>query len=460
MIIQGYYKQNQIDMNDAFFVKNGWLGTERFGAYYLYNVTDKEFAVFSSRSSFEATANERLRPVDVKPDPDFTCSPQFSAITLTTKCNMKCPYCYVKPVKGVGEMTVERTQAAVRALAEQTGDELVIYAWGGEPTQNPNALLAMLHEAQNYPHVKILLISNGVMSNSLLQELLSFNNLVFQISFDGLVNENRQKPLITKGSSLTGMLSSMDTISQLSRRVSLRATVTRHNVNELKDCLVQTAQKFTNRVMLEHLHTFNGRAVALRHEAPLVEDYTNLIFDIIPSAEEQGVHVKVLPLDHLRAGGPNDKMNFLNILPDGNITVSNAIIHSSHQDFPELRIGELAGDHIVFDRVRNTLLSKRYLDNYKEQCQDCFARTVCRGSVQRYLFITHDSLSEWDDLRCQYFKGVLVRWMDETVNVVSESIKESGVTEGFFQLIPPKDKIHYPMFVMKEGLSLSYRPFI
>ncbi|MDR3217096.1 MAG: radical SAM protein [Clostridiaceae bacterium] len=447
-------------MKDNFFVYNGWLGMEMNGTIYLYNVTQKEVAVFSSQAGFEATATERLKKIDVKPEPDFTFSPSFSAITLTTKCNMECPYCYVKPIKGVGVMTVERTQAAVRALAEQTDNELVIYAWGGEPTQNPNALLAMLREAQKFPHVKILLISNGVMNNSLLQELLSFKNLVFQISFDGLNNENHQKPLVSKDDSLAGMLSSMDTISQISKRVSLRATVTRRNVEELKDCLIQTAKKFTNRVLIEHLHTFNGRAIALRHEAPAVDDFVNLIFDIIPSAEKQGVHVKALPLDHLRAGGPNDKMNFFNILTDGKVTVSNAVIHSSHQDFPELHIGNLVDGHIVFDKERNDLLSKRYLDNYKEQCQDCFAKTVCRGSVQRYLFITNDSLFEWDDLRCQYFKGILARWMEETINAVSKFMKESGVNEGFVQLMPPKDKIHYPMFIMKEGLSLSYKPFV
>ena len=444
-------------MYENIFTYKGWLGMESGGHIYLYNVADQEVAVFSSRTSFEA-AKESLATVAVAPDPDFTHSPSFSAITLTTKCNMECPYCYVKPVKGIGHMSVETARMAVRGLAEQADGELVIYAWGGEPTQNPEALLAMAGEAAQFPHVKMLLISNGVMDGDLLAKLLSFDNMVFQISFDGLDTEGIQKPLKTKASSLEGVLSSMETISRLSRRVSLRATVSRRNIEELRQCLIPTAMSFTNRVMIEHLHTFNGRAVALRHEAPLVEDYVNLIFDLIPSAEKRGVHVKVLPLDHLRAGGPNDKMNFLNVLSDGSITVSNAIIHSSHQDFADLCIGHLDNDQIVFDHERNDVLTRRYLDNYREQCADCFARTICRGSVQRYLFITHDSLTQWDDLRCQYFKGILERWMRETVTAVAAAMKEWEASEGVVRLIPPKDKIHYPMFVMEEGLSLSYKP--
>ena len=446
-------------MYDNFFVKNGWMGIKCGETYYLYNVVDKEFAVFESQKSFEDSADTKLKPVVVNPDPDFACKPHFTAITLTTKCNMECPYCYVKPVHGSGVMTVENARNAVKALAEQTNEELVIFAWGGEPTQNPDALLAMIEEAQNYPYIKILLISNGVMDGVLLPKLLNFKNLVFQISFDGSMNESIQKPLTTKDDSLKGMLSSMETISQISKRVSLRATVTRRNVEELKNCLVPTAQMFTNRIVLEHMHTSSGRAVKLRKEAPSIEDYTNLVFDVVPPAEEEGIHIKVLPLDQLREGGPNDKMNFLNILTDGSITVTNAIIHSSHHDFLTLHIGDVVNSHIIFDQKKNALLAKRYLNNYQDQCRNCFVRTLCRGSVQRYLFITHDSLTEWDDLRCQYYKAVIARWFDTLIINISDFMCDLGVTEGFIKLIPPAEKIHYPMFVIKGGLSMSYRSF-
>lgn len=446
-------------MPSEYFVENGWLGTTCNGSYYLYNSVAKEFAVFRSRENWRERASAVLVPVNYNPNPDFTAQPQFSAITLTTKCNMECPYCYVKPVEGSGEMTVEQARGAVDALAELTDGELVIYAWGGEPTQNPEALLAMVQQAQRYPNVKVLLISNGVMNSALLDKLLAFRNLVFQISFDGLASENRQKRLISRGDSLNQMLNSMESISRVSRRVALRATVTRSNVEELRSCLVPTAQKFTNRIILEHLHTFNGRAIALRNEAPDVRDYTNLVFDLIPSAEEQGIHIKVLPLDHLRAGGPNDSMNFMNVLPDNQITVTNAIIHSSHADFPALRIGAVNNRHIVFDSEANARLAGRYLHNFRQQCRQCFARTICHGSVQRYLFITHDDLTEWDDLRCQYFQAIIARWIDESVVSVCRFMEQLHAAEGFVCLNAPAGKIHYPMFVMKEGLSLSYRPF-
>jgi radical SAM protein with 4Fe4S-binding SPASM domain len=356
-------------------------------------------------------------------------------------------------------MSPKATREAVRALAELTDDDLVIYAWGGEPTQNPDALIAMLDESQNYPKVKILLISNGVMERRLLKKLLSYKNLVFQISFDGIASENQQKPLRLKGDALTGMLTSLETISQLTKRVSLRATVTQNNVEELRNCLVSTAARFTNRVVLEHMHTYNGRAKALSQHAPSINDYENLVFDLVPLAEAQGVHVKVLPLDHLRAGGPNDKMTFLNILTDGSVVVSNAVIHPSHEDFANLSIGKVVNGHIRFDKDKNALLAKRYMNNYREQCLRCIARPLCHGSVQRYLFITHDTLDEWDDLRCQYLKSIFIRWIEEMIPSIAKALKKSGEAAGFVKLIAPEGKIHYPMFEMDGGLSLSYRSF-
>lgn len=442
-------------MRETFMVRNGWVGKQVGSAYYMFNVRDREFAVFGSDEEFEHLSGKFLRDARVEPTPDFLAEPHFSAMTLTTRCNMNCPYCYVQPIYGDGAMTAEEARSAVRALAELTDDELVIFAWGGEPTQNPDALIAMIEEAAGYGNIKVLLISNGVMSGHLLERLLSYNNLVFQISYDGQKVENVQKPLKTKKDSLAGMLSSMETISKVSSRVSLRCTVTARNVRGLHEELIPTASRFTNRLVMEHLHTTNGRSVNLKSLAPSIDEYTDLVFDIVPKAEAQGLHVKALPLDQIREGGPNDNMTFLNVLTDGSVTVSNAVIHHSHRDFSELCIGRMRDGHIEFATERNGVLADRYLRHYREQCRGCFARPICRGSVQRYLFITHDTLGEWDDRRCRYYRAVIARWFDEIIPPVRKFLNDAGHTSGLVRLIPPEDKVQYPVFVMEGGFSLS-----
>jgi sulfatase maturation enzyme AslB (radical SAM superfamily) len=440
-------------MKDGFYIRKGWLGTERNGFQILYNTADKEFAVFKNRENIEQTFDSVLKTVNVAPTPDFICEANAAAITLTTECNMNCRYCYVKPTKSKDAMTTETVRDAIRALGEQTDKELVVFAWGGEPTQNPEALTAMLYEALNYPHIKISLVTNGVIESEFLDKLLVFKNLVFQMSFDGLKNQNLQKPLRTKSNSLVRLLDSLETVSLVSKRLALRATVTRDNIEELNDCLLRTVGQYTNRLMIEHLHTYNGRAVKMKNYLPDIEDYVNLVFSIIPKAEENGIHVKILPLDHLRAGGPNDKMNFLNILPDRNIVVSNAVIYSKHHDFNKLNIGKLINRQLVFDELKNKILIDNYLHNHQVQCSDCFANVICHGSVQRYLFITNSDLEKWDDSRCKFFIAVFKRWLEEMYGYIIENV--SITNDCLIKLIAPEGKIHYPMFVMKNGLTLK-----
>jgi radical SAM protein with 4Fe4S-binding SPASM domain len=444
-------------MHKRFYVYKGWLGTIRHGFHFLYHVVDKKFTVFKALDNSGGRPDFKLEEIDTTPEPDFICEANAAAITLTTKCNMNCGYCYVKPAGGSGNITPERAKEAVKALGEQTNKELILFAWGGEPTQNPGALIAMLEEALKYPHIKVSLITNGVIEYEFLKKLLAFKNLVFQISFDGLINHDVQKPLLSDSNSLCRMLKSVETISMVSRRLALRATVTRDNVAELNTCLLPTVRQYTNRVMLEHLHTYNGRARSLKENIPSVEDYVNLVFNTVPAAEQEGIHVKVLPLDHLRAGGPNNKMNFLNILPNGEIVVSNAIIHHKHKDFRLLNIGKLVDGKIYYNQEQNDLLVRRYMNNYRAQCKDCAARVVCRGSVQRYLFITNDTLSEWDNMRCKYFIGILERWMDEQIDIIYKTLYFNKIEEYHIQLIAPEGKVHYPMFIMENGLLLLNR---
>lgn len=446
-------------MNDGFFARNGWI-CKRYGDQVMaFCIRDKKFAFFATEGEFAEKGDAILTDVTVEPTPDFLAKPRFSAMTLTTQCNMNCPYCYVQPVYGKGEMTEDQARAAVNALSELTGDELVIYAWGGEPTQNPRALIAMIEEAAKHDNIKILLITNGVMEEKLLEQLLSYKNLVFQLSFDGKANENLQKPLKGKEDSLDTVLTSFETICRVSRRVALRSTITSQNAADIRSSLIETAAPHTNRIMIEHIHTSSGRSVHLKHLEPDVQEYVDLVFDLVPKAEETGVHVKVLPLDQIREGGPNDNMTFLNVLTDGSVVVSNAVIHHTHKDFEALKIGRVRDGRILFDRSVNPVLAGRYLKHYHAECAGCDVAPLCRGSVQRYLFITHDQLGEWDDKRCQYYKGVIHRWMDVMYDAVREYLQAECPESGYIELIPPEGKKHYPVFVMKGGFQLSYKAF-
>jgi len=91
-------------------------------------------------------------------------------------------------------------------------------------------------------------------------------------------------------------------------------------------------------------------------------------------------------------------------------------------------------------------------------CKNCIVRPVCRGSVQRYLFITNNkTIDKWNDLRCKYFISIYKRWMHSMVQEIQK--EESDDFEGNVLLKYPIDKIHYPMLVMDGGLGLKFQEF-
>ena len=441
-----------------YFVEKGLVGAEYSGKWFLYDVSCKKFLVYNSEKRIREHLKSCLEDVEIIPEPDFTGPATAAAITLTTRCNMECDYCFVKPVAKKMDMPVNVVRDAVNAIGKQTDDDITLFAWGGEPTLNRDGLLAMVTEAEKYPNIKICLVTNGIINEAFLIELLSYKNLVFQISYDGNTQHDKQKPLQSNIRSLPQVLNSIEMISRVTKRLALRATVTKNNISELRESLLLTVAKYTNRLMIEHIHTFNGKAIGLDDLAPDFDEFNDLVFNTINIAEKNGIHVKVLPLDHLRAGGPNDKMTFLNFLPDRNIGVSNAVIDSQHKHFPFVHIGNLKQDTIQYNVDQGESLANRYLMHYKELCKNCIVRPVCRGSVQRYLFITNNkTIDKWNDLRCKYFISIYKRWMHSMVQEIQK--EESDDFEGNVLLKYPIDKIHYPMLVMDGGLGLKFQEF-
>lgn len=88
---------------------------------------------------------------------DAGSSTRVAKVVLTTQCNMRCPYCYVK--HGSSFMTLEQ----LNEVLEWHPTDLYLY--GGEPTLHPN-LISMLDAARGIPTV---IQSNGVKADLLLE---------------------------------------------------------------------------------------------------------------------------------------------------------------------------------------------------------------------------------------------------------------------------------------------------
>ncbi|UCG56254.1 MAG: radical SAM protein [Phycisphaerales bacterium] len=442
-------------------VEGGWLALELNGRSYFYDIENKRFVVLDNslrkallefRDLLEHGVFERVDDVVV---PSFGGPAKLSSLTITAKCNMKCPYCFVYPVRQTCEMTPSVARNAVQSLRRQVEGHLTIYLWGGEPTLNPHALFAACSEGQKYEKTTLVLTTNGVFSDDILKELLNFENLHYQLSYDGRNAQNSQKLLISGGKSLRSVEEKVYSIVHRGRGLNLRTTVTRDNLNELYD-IFSSVVKLNATLMVEHVHTSVGRSIRQKSKEPEVNDYSNAILRLLSRAERSGILLVSAPFSELRLGRPH-RWAFANVLPDGQVVATNAIVDSTHPKFRFLRLGELSDNAICIDTDNVRRMAQNLVRNAERHCAGCFAKPLCRGGAQRDAFSMSDNLQDLDMMRCRYYRTLLGLWLSALITALKNDMEVRGFTEGVIRLDNCVGcKVRQPLLVHDKGLRFVW----
>ncbi len=290
------------------------------------------FKLFAANSGADIGAMAVRRWGYCVPGKIPTLYPPFrsAALTITSCCNMDCPYCFVYPVPNKAHMSPEFAKAAVRALAEyMTPKRQQIYLWGGEPTQNLPALLTALDAISGVFGMTCVatLTTNGYMEPEVLQTLSRFDFLEYQISYDGSAQDAQKT--IAEGSSRR-VLGSIRAASESGKSPIVRITVTNLNLGGLRSVFTQLIEEgLTNRICVEPVHAYVGRSRRQHDAQPDAEAYVSELLACIEYAEERGCRVYSQPLRPLTSNRAYD-WGFVNILPDGTAVSTVAVIDSSH----------------------------------------------------------------------------------------------------------------------------------
>jgi len=440
-------------------IVSGWISIN-IGHYdYFYDSKNKRFVVMENNydtNSISKLNEERLKkiipPVNYEILPNFAEPANLSCITITGKCNMNCPYCFVYPVPKMKNMSVSTAISAVKALKKQSDKHLTIYLWGGEPSLNPKALIAACNEGQKHERLSLILTSNGVFSDELFDKIIQVDNLIFQISFDGIKEQNNQK-LLTNKNSLPIVLNRMKSINRLNKKIILRSTVTKNNISNILNGL-GLIKDLTKTYMIEHVHTYVGRSQNQKTQEPNINDYGQVIMKLLYETEQFGINLLTPTLEGLRLSSP-PKWGFINILPDKYLSVTNSIIDSSNPMFKLLSIGKLKRKKIVISLKKVKKMHDNYIRNVNIYCDNCIAKPICRGGIQRDLFCSQANITMFDDTRCKYYKSVLAQWILSIIPSINSCLKQEGLREGMILLKNNnKDKNFFPLLVHKNGLKV------
>ena len=144
-----------------------------------------------------------LKQDNISPSPLMANSRELVVwLQLTDYCNLDCVYCFVskKPEKMTVDVGKQSIDAAFRSAIMHGFNKVKIKFSGGEPTLTFNVLSELATYAREVGKklsidTDLVLMTNGVICNQTLLELIAYTNLRVAISLDGIERINdTQRP--------------------------------------------------------------------------------------------------------------------------------------------------------------------------------------------------------------------------------------------------------------------------
>ncbi|HNY30148.1 MAG TPA: radical SAM protein [Fibrobacteria bacterium] len=349
------------------------------------------------------------------PPADYVHRPHEVTLFTTTRCNLRCLYCYAEAGSRSLDMPLELAEAAIELVVRNSlevgrKDFIVGFHGSGEPTTNWSLVQgATLHakrrarETGLEAHVHCA--TNGLLSDTQIDFILEhFGGL--NISFDGPDDiQDRQRPLAGGGRSSTGVKRTIQRLEEAGFPYGIRVTLTAaeaHRIQEIVDFVHATCPG------LEQIHLEPvwqcGRCRTSGERPPVDEVFIDGFRRAWTKAKTEGYSLfysgaRIDTLTDRFCGASGDGFT---VTPEGRVTscfeVSDpadprsALYHYGAWD-PE-------SGEFVFDPGKLRILAGLRVWNLAH-CRDCFCKWHCAGDCLAKAIPGSDPASHRGSTRCR-----------------------------------------------------------
>lgn len=370
------------------------------------------------------------------------------AIFVTSKCNLRCAYCYANGGDAGKTISREIWLAAMNhffsALAADAQSKhspksvsLSIHG-GGEATLEFDLLREIVAEFNARAHfaglrTAIRIGSNGTYGEAVRQWILA-NSIHVNISLDGPRSvQDRLRPFRSGLPSYDAVVRNLTVLVRAGRQVWVRSTVTAGTLDSMMETVELASQLGIAMVHFEPV-SLTGRC----DSAGVVQPDADQFSDRFLQCFQRGLALDVgVRYSGMRCFDPCHQKfcaacgdNFCVTL-DGNITTCYEVLDACDPAADSFFIGKVdpirRSVDVNHDRVAQ--LEHRVAENM-EACKDCFLRYQCAGDcpLKSFLHSNHDLYSP-DPYRCQIARRVnqqLIAWLADGV-IQTRDAKNSTV---------------------------------
>ncbi|RQV96844.1 radical SAM protein [bacterium] len=324
--------------------------------------------------------------------------PTHVTLSLTSRCNLKCIYCYARAGERIADMDENLLDAALRFVVsnaiEKNEKELIVSFHGeGEPTANSKLFEKAVRKStkiakENGLKVRFTMSTNGMWGTSA-RDVIADNFKNLSVSLDGPPEiQNAQRPTVSGTPSFPIIMKNLQFIETKGVEYGLRVTVLPEGIGSMLPFLNMVSDSLKcNWVHFEPVF-LTGRAVDMHCEDNSQETFFRRFVDEYHHAVSRGYELGIR-IAYSGCRGSHYTPNFCNVTgPELNFFVSTKGIVSSCYEIidPETpkgkftvygRYDRIKGKFVFDNRRLNTL---RTFDVSKmKHCKDCFAKWNCSG---------------------------------------------------------------------------------
>jgi uncharacterized protein len=321
------------------------------------------------------------------PPPRSSYCPTTAVLLLTSRCNLRCTYCYASGGEGVlQDLSLDLARVVIDRVYQNAVDQGqphfdLTFHGGGEPLQAWDTL----QEATAYARAKDLpcrvsMVSNGVCTHGQREWLLD-NLDSFSISFDGRSEtQDAQRPFASGSGSFKAVMRTIAALDKAGFSYGIRMTATAPWRDKLPEDVRFVCEE-TGCPAMQVEPAFNTRRGV--HQGPTLEESESFVhafmeaFEIARMARRQLSYSGARPwlLTRTFCTAPHAA---LIANPEGKLVACYEITDQDHPLAELSTVGCIEGEHAVVDeRAREALLAT--LESRRAACHDCFCQWHCAG---------------------------------------------------------------------------------
>lgn len=359
---------------------------------------------------------------------DYEFRPFEVTLFLTSRCNLRCRYCYADAGHKEIDMTWDVAGAAIDLAAENAGwlghtSFCVGFHGGGEPTMAWQMLTRCVQYARSKAEtmgldVELFAATNGFISKPKRQYLAEhFTNI--NVSMDGPQDiQDYNRPTVHQGGSFDAVRDALTYFNDAGLPFGIRTTITRSSVGRMVEIVEYLHSQFNFIYLQMEPVWLCGRCVRSEDPPPDDDEFIDNFIKAFKRGHELGIQVTYsgARLDALTSkfcAAPGDSFT---VLPEGIVTSCYEVTEPSDPKAKIFHFGSYKAETGGFDFDLQRLEALRKLTvNNLPFCEDCFCKWHCAGDCLSKAFDLTRSVTHCGTSRCKINRALTLAWLKMTI---------------------------------------------